>query len=124
MDHHDRGLITIMCVIGIIIIILLLTRNTGTLAYRYSGNGLTASALQFDDFSVNQQPSYGTTYGTIGTGYSSGRALSGSSSGRTTTTTTTYYNYPQTQNVYYSEGCAPGYLYSETTGQPCYQAQY
>lgn len=130
MDHTDRGLLTTMIIIGVIIIILLLTRGsigTAYTSYNYrAGNGLTASAVPFDDtgyINLNTQPTYYS-------GSTSVRALSRPSTTAGTRTTTYYtyssapsttYTYPGT-TTYYSDGCAAGYVYSETTGAPCYQA--
>jgi hypothetical protein len=118
-DNSHKTLLGAILIIGIIIVVILLSRSNTTVGYSYRGTQYAASALPLN---VNVGPATGT--------YSIVRYVPRTAQTYSSGSTYTYYTYPQTQYVDYSyqqydngtvfpDGCTLTSPVSTTTGLPC-----
>ncbi len=114
-QQSNRGLITLMIIIGIVIIILL-ARPIAAGRYSYNSNFLTASTVPIGYNNPNIVYTNTPSFPTVEIQKSYGHPI------------TVYQDYPQTTyqyttsyptTNYYPEGCTAYTTYSATTGWPC-----
>lgn len=132
--NENRGLITTMIIIGVVIVILLIAPGyrPSTYAYR-GGNVLTASTVSIDPYIQQSSRSHVSSTGYYTIERNIPRTSTYTYSYPAPTTTYTTYSYPQPQSYtysypqqqyqnqggYFSDGCSITSAYSITTGQLC-----
>ncbi len=124
--NENRGLITAMIIIGIIIIVLLIAPRFSRTALSYTGSALTASTVDLgSEHRIGSSDYYYTIDRRVPRSYSNTMYYNPGTTTRYSYPATTNYTYSSSDYQYqndgtvFSDGCTLTSPYSLTTGQPC-----